>query len=523
MHTSRRQGIINIVNFIRGIEPRPGRNIDLVEPVVRQRALARQHRLPVTWLIQYDAMLDRRFLDILEDIGPEDEIGVWFEFVQPLVEKAGLPWRGRYPWDWHVNVGFSVGYAPDERLRMIDIFLEDFRATFGFSPRAAGSWFIDAHSLAHLEKRHGIAAFCNCKDQWGTDGYTLWGGYINQAYYPSRQNSFIPAQTIGQQINIPVFRMLGSDPIRQYELPRGTGSCGGQAVITLEPISPEGGRNPEWTDRFFKNMFETPCLSFGYAQAGQENSFGWPAMEQGLVYQHRRIAELRDAGLIRVETLSRSGEWFRSAYASTPPSAVVAERDVDAADRGATWYCSKYYRSGLIWEGGELRIRDIQLFDERREEAFLKTACATSACKYDALPLLDGFLWSGDGHKAGLRLVHADGTRHDLQSPPQVTERDPQTLRVQVDDHFAFTFGETFIELRGTAAPRSSPAGWMLAADWSPTAPCAFRGVDGNRLRFSHEGYDYTVMLLSGNARSIPHGFVLQPDADGLVRIGMAG
>ena len=28
----------------------------------------------------------------------------------------------------------------------------------------------------------------------GTDGYTLWGGYWNQAYYPSRLNSYMPAQ-----------------------------------------------------------------------------------------------------------------------------------------------------------------------------------------------------------------------------------------------------------------------------------------------------------------------------------------
>ena len=47
--------IVNIVNFIRGVEPRV--QVDLVEPVAKQIELARKHRLPTTWLIQYDALL----------------------------------------------------------------------------------------------------------------------------------------------------------------------------------------------------------------------------------------------------------------------------------------------------------------------------------------------------------------------------------------------------------------------------------------------------------------------------------
>ena len=508
------QGIVNIVNFIRGIEPRPGRNIDLIEPVVRQIELAKKHRLPVTWLIQYDALIDERFLAVLKEIQPEDEIGVWFEFVQPLVEKAGLKWRGRYPWDWHVNVGFSVGYSVEERLRMIDIFLEDFQATFGYAPKAAGSWLIDAASLVHLDERHGITAFCNCKDQWGTDGYTLWGGYFNQAYYPSRLNSYIPAQTRERQIGIPTFRMLGSDPIHQYET---STRNNGQSVITLEPISLNAGDNPAWIDRFFQNMFETPCLSFGYTQAGQENSFGWPRMEKGLVYQHRRLEEMRDRGLVRVETLSTSGAWFKARYETTPPSAVVAERDLDSPERGALWYCSKNYRASLVWDGPDLRLRDIQLFDENREEPFLHRACETSDCKYDALPVLDGFLWSSDSCRAGLRIVELhDGTPYELKRPVTVVEDNADTLLADVDGRFVFRFQEASFELRGDAS-----GSWGFAASWAPGIRGAFLGIEGDRLLFSHEGVDYVVRVLHGTARNGGNGFLLIPDENGLVKLGL--
>ena len=82
---------------------------------------------------------------------------------------------------------------------------------------------------------------CICKEQIGTDGYTLWGGYWNQAYYPSRLNAFMPAQTERLQIDVPIFRMLGSDPIYQYDCGRGTFN---QPVVSMEPVYKDsGGRN----------------------------------------------------------------------------------------------------------------------------------------------------------------------------------------------------------------------------------------------------------------------------------------
>ena len=109
--------------------------------------------------------------------------------------------------------------------------MEKFKSIFGRYPSSIGSWFIDAHSLEYMYDKYGIIASCNCKDQYGTDGYTLWGGYWNQAYYPSRLNGYMPAQTAKGQIPVPVFRMLGSDPIYQYDT--GVGHTI-QGVITLD-------------------------------------------------------------------------------------------------------------------------------------------------------------------------------------------------------------------------------------------------------------------------------------------------
>jgi hypothetical protein len=124
---------------------------------------------------------------------------------------------GRYPWDWHANVGFSVGYTPEEREKLVDVYMKDFKNIYGYYPKSVGSWYIDAHTLKYMYKKYGIVASCNCRDQIGTDGYTLWGGYWNQAYYPSVKNAYMPAQTETNQIPVPVFRMLGCDHVPQYD------------------------------------------------------------------------------------------------------------------------------------------------------------------------------------------------------------------------------------------------------------------------------------------------------------------
>lgn len=319
--------IVNIVNFIRNIEPRSEEITETVlyETVARQAAQLAEYGLPATFLLQYDALINPRYRQLLtQDVYPGTEVGGWWEITQPHVEAAGLKWRGRYPWDWHADVGFATGYTPEERRKLVDVYMEKFKEVFGKYPTAIGSWFIDAYTLGYMYDKYGIVASCNCKDQIGTDGYTLWGGYWNQAYYPSRVNAYMPAQTREGQIPVPVFRMLGSDPIYQYD------NCVGgalQGVISLEPVYGDSGGSRQWVEWFFRSMFEEPCLAFAYTQAGQENSFTWGSMEKGLNIQIPLLANRFRKGEIRVETLTRSGEWFRENFPVTPPTAVTALTD----------------------------------------------------------------------------------------------------------------------------------------------------------------------------------------------------
>ena len=309
--------IVNIYNFVRNSDSRiPNSPEVLYDATAQQILLIKQANLPATWALQYDALINPRYQQLFKDqLGSKDEIAAWWEIPRPLAEKAGLKWRGRFEWDWAADVGFSPGYTPEERRKLTDTYFADFKAIFGNYPRTVGSWFIDEVTLDYMQKRYGIVASCNCKDQIGTDGYTLWGGYWNQAYYPSRLNAYMPAQTRAGQIDVPIFRMLGSDPIYQYGNPPG--------MWTLEPVYPKAGGSVDWVAWFLNSLIHQPCLAFGYTQAGQENSFGWEAMKAGLTLQVALLTKQAKAGEIKVETLAQSGEWFRSHHPLTPPTAMV--------------------------------------------------------------------------------------------------------------------------------------------------------------------------------------------------------
>ncbi|MBS1454476.1 MAG: hypothetical protein HP002_13945, partial [Lentisphaeria bacterium] len=75
--------IVNIVNFIRAVEPRFREEPDLFEPVRREMELAKQHALPATWLLQYDALVKGPYVDFMKREMPEShEAGCWLEVVE---------------------------------------------------------------------------------------------------------------------------------------------------------------------------------------------------------------------------------------------------------------------------------------------------------------------------------------------------------------------------------------------------------------------------------------------------------
>lgn len=491
--------IVNIINFVRLLEPRDPVNFSedvLFQTVEKQVADLNAKELPATFLLQYDALITPRYQELFKhSLYKGSEIGGWWEITKPHVEAAGLKWRGRYPWDWHADVGFATGYTPQEREILVDVYMAKFKEIFGTYPKSVGSWFIDAHSLAYMYEKYGIVASCNCRDQYGTDGYTFWGGYWNQAYYPSKLNSYMPAQTKAGQIPVPIFRMLGSDPVYQYD----TGLNAVQGVITLEPSCHGVGDNQKWVEWYFRTMFTKPSLAFNYVQVGQENSFGWNRINQGWNIQIPLVAEWRKEGRIRVETLAESGAWFKKNFPLTPATAVTAMLDHNDNPIGSVWYNSRFYRVNMMWSHNDFRFRDIHLFDERIESDYLKTPCTSNKCMFITLPFVDGYLWSQHSQWAGLRLV---------EILPNGESREIKTGRPEIEEHCSELIarchpqeGNLTIKCKENTLEVSMPQStvqWALELTIARGKSTPFGDISAQKIKAEQNGNEFEINALRG-------------------------
>jgi hypothetical protein len=508
---AREPRLVTIYNFVRNSDYRVLHSRDVLYETTRQQIqLIQQANLPATWALQYDALINPRYQKLFkEQLGAKDEIAAWWEIPRPLAEKAGLKWRGQHEWDSQANVGFSPGYTPEQRRRLVDVYMADFRSIFGYYPKTVGSWFIDEVTLEYMARRYGIVASCNCKDQIGTDGYTLWGGYWNQAYYPSRLNAYMPAQTRAGQIDVPIFRMLGSDPIYQGYSP---------GLWTLEPVYPEAGGSAHWVAWFMNNLIHQPSLAFAYTQVGQENSFGWEAMKKGLTLQIALLAKQAEAGEIQVETLAEAGEWFRRHYALTPPTAVVALDDWKHQGRKTVWYDSRFYRINFLWEKGTFFIRDLHRFDEKIVSATHDTRLVTTSMAYETLPVMDGRLWSGV-EKAGIWpvLFSPDGKTSPMipDGPPVVRELNKTDLSIRQPLRGGGTFsiicGETNVSFVGVNK-QGQPLRWAWDLIGGSQQKSAVQAVALNSVTYHYAGANYQLGLSPGTA-------FCQPSGNGVIRL----
>jgi hypothetical protein len=343
--------------------------------------------------------------------------------------------------------------------------------------------------------KYHIVASCNCKDQIGTDGYTLWGGYWNQAYYPSRKNAYMPAQTETGQIPVPIFRMLGSDPIYQYDAELGYKRQ--SVVVSLEPVYPEGGGNRNWIEWFFRSMFDEPCLAFNYVQAGQENSFTWAKMRTGLEIQIPLLDSLRKQGKIRVESLGTSGRWFRENYPLTPPTAVTVLTDYRNQGNKTVWYNSRFYRVNLMWEGSSFRFRDIHLFDERMESDYLIKAGESTQCIYTTLPVVDGYMWSTHSEIAGLRIIDRDGNALTT-GVPEVSELSGNVLKVTFTETSGRKFNLVFYEDRFEMTGSDNSWALELKTAQQEIATLPFLSVEERQIKAAYNGFEYSVVCTKG-------------------------
>ncbi|MCQ2435385.1 MAG: hypothetical protein MJ101_00615 [Clostridia bacterium] len=494
--------VINIVNFVRACEPRT--YVDLVTPIREELRLCRENGLPNTVLVQYDTMLNDELMDVvLQAQSDGSEIGVWFEVVKPLTDQCGLPWRGRegWAWDWHIVPGFLMAYTQAERRALCDEVMRLFREKFGAYPLSVGSWLLDSYSMEYMSRNYGIKAFCVCRDQDNTDAYTLWGGYFNGPYYPSRINMISPAVDMKNAIRTPCFRMLTPDPIYNYL--NSVAPKGERIPCTLEPVW-ASGQNRHTVDWYFDEVLSDLTVGYGYMQVGQENSFGWDRIGKGLPYQIEKVVEARNSKRAVVKTLGQSGIDFLAAHGENIPESLVADSDWRGNPYKSAWYMTKYYRANVFAEGDKLYFRDIHKNSDKYEEEHYSVPCPSWKATYDTLPVSDKWNFFDENDDG---IISLDGTFENIVLS---AHGDSFTVTASsASGDVAIELDESCITVRGAS----------LTFEAKPSVREGIT-VQNDRVTYTHNGLSYSVGI-DGRAEKTGKGYRID-GIDGVIRLNMS-
>lgn len=519
--------VVNIMNFIRAEEPREP--MDLIAPVRGQMELIKHYKFSATWLLQYDAMVEGPFVTFLKaEMEVDHETGIWFEMNRRICDDAGIAWRGNPSWEWdyHVPVAYAIGYKPDERRRLVDTAMKTHKDVFGRDAKSVASWNLDAVTVAHLADEYGVDALGNCRDQLATDGFTIWGSPI-AAYYATRENAWSPALEPKNQINTPIFRLLGQDPVYYYD-------NSFPYPDTMEPVWPSG-QSEVFVDHFLSMIEHGQSQALAYAQLGQENSFGWPSMSAAYAMQMRKLSEARDAHELTVETMGVTGRRFKNSFHSTPTQAQVMLTDPFEKDppERTIWYQSKYYRANIHFRGNAFYVRDLHVYSDHFSEPYLTGPVTTHGIEQRQLAVMDGYHWSDDEVRAGRPGRRAMGKFVSVAPDkeqvilstigvPSVQETDSvMEVHVPVAEggYLLFVFTEKEIEMRQTIRGTESRIGLLF--EWAQDRTAFFKSST-NELKYRFRDHDYSVKLLEGTASSSAEGVLLAWDGRKGLRLLMA-
>lgn len=481
--------IVNIYNFVRKSHEEPSRFIiDDFETLENQLTVLAKFNLPSTVALKYDALMDEEYQKLIKTYKKENEleISAWWEITAELCERAGVQFRGERgeEYDDRVDSAYSIAYEPEERIKIVDAYMEDFKEIYGVYPQSIGSWVLDECTLEYAKEQYGIVAAAVCRDQIATDGFTLWGGYPNGPYYPSVNNLNVPAQSEQKQLKLPTFRLLGPDPIFMFEQNVRDTIFG---VHTLEPSSISGrGERISWT---FARITDEDAVGINYLQVGQENNFLWPNIAPGYIPQIETVNKLRAEGKLLVQTMAETAKLFSESFELTPPMSYQGTTDWSADQLEALNYASSEYRLSFLYEKQKLRIRDFFKFEENYKSRYLDESIKTAASFYDCPPLLFPQIWKQEyGKRPFIKLLDAEGLELDDIEEISFSAIDAYSSEINAQNKD----GEISIKMFPDRVEFSGRFGLLF--EYLPV----LKSVEGKKIYLEYESFPYELDLAKG-------------------------
>ena len=203
---------LTVVNPVRGRTLWADKSLN---PIKDQYGVLAARLIPATWLLQYDALKDSEILGVVKGFNESQEIGLFMEVSPKLTNDSKVIYPFAAAWD-DPHAVFLSGYSQSERKKLINRTFNEFKKRFGRYPSTVGAWWIDSYSLNYMFNKYAVRSVMIVANQKTTDDYGVWGQWWGGAYYPSRANTLVPANTLSNKLDVVVVQWALRDLTKAY-------------------------------------------------------------------------------------------------------------------------------------------------------------------------------------------------------------------------------------------------------------------------------------------------------------------
>ena len=430
IHAFKPETFITFANPVRGSEGWQTPGQDPLELPLFQYQESTHSGIPNTWLLRYDAVTDATisaFFADLQEIDKSQTLGSFLEITPGLTEAAQVVYPPGTLF-FNANRIFLSGYSIGDRRKLIDTYMSAFFDKFGFYPGSVSAWHLDSYSLQYLQEKYSVLTAMNCDDQYSTDHYRLWGGYLGSPYFPDKNNSLVPAGTFDNRVNLAMVRWAQRDLFNFY----GYKSESAYSVQVNDYLAM--GQDTKYFENLLKLYEQKNFNEFTYLNIGLENDYYLPNYKDEIRKVYQVLRDNRDKYNLRYSSLNDFGDWFKARYPESSPAYFYQTADPTGKNPGKVfWYQSPHYRIGLKSAEGKTEIIDFRVYNRRVYEDYYATPNQNLDLFHEIPAVIDSVKFPGTAVGIGLDLEKANFI-YDTESDSYVCP-EGQTLKFQGIKH----------------------------------------------------------------------------------------
>ncbi|MFZ5933177.1 MAG: hypothetical protein ACOYT7_03845 [Patescibacteria group bacterium] len=331
--------------------------------VASQYEVVRGFSLPATWLLTSDVLTKEDVVGVFRGMDAKQELGIFLEVTPAFAKEAQVEYHETGFWH-HATSVFLSGYKQEERIRLIDTVFEKFKETFGYFPKAVGSWWTDAFSLSYIKEKYGVDANLGLADQYSTDGYQVWGSPWQVPFYSSKYHTGIPASSQEVKLDVVTLQWAPRDPYNGYK---------NSLYSTQDYSVARIGLTTEYFEKLLRLYAKKNKNPFGQIVVGLEGDLESETYKGEFQKQLELISELSQKGEITVSTMGDFADWYRGKYPGLSPSHFFESEYFLGKERiRVFWYQSPKFRIGILYneDSRKVRVFDFRSYHQDLQEPY---------------------------------------------------------------------------------------------------------------------------------------------------------